>query len=134
MENSYLGLLGLARRAGLLSLGDESVRSAVSAKTAKVLFVASDASERTKETFEFIAESADVLYIVVSETREELGNALGKRPLSTVAVCDVGIAAAITKKLAATNEQAAECLPLLAKKAEKSAARRRASRAKKAKK
>lgn len=130
MKSNYLALLGLAKKAGLVALGDEAVRAAVSASSAKLLLIAADASERTKETFEFVAENANVSYIEISKTREELGDALGKRPISVVAICDTGFAASMAKKLSEENEKARECLPELTRRAEKSAARRKKSRAK----
>ena len=124
MKSNYLGLLGLAKRAGLLEAGDEAVRAALSAKKARVVLVASDASERTRSTFEFIAESVNIPVIPVAETREELGDALGRRPCATVCVCDVGLAASIVKKLSEYNEEAKIVLPAISARAEKIAARR----------
>lgn len=131
MESNYLGLLGLARRAGMLEIGDESARVALQCKKARMLLMASDASERTKDTFMFIAENAEIPYIEVAETREELGNALGKRPVAAVAVCDLGFSAAIVKKLSETNEAAKTAAEEIAARAEKSAARRKAGKKKK---
>ena len=125
MESNYLGLLGLARRAGMLAVGDESARVSLQSKKARVLLMASDASERTKETFSFISENMDIPYIEVSENREELGNALGKRPVAAVAVCDLGFAAAIVKKLSSENESAKAAADEIVARAEKSAARKK---------
>ena len=128
MRSPYLSLLGLCRRAGKVEIGDEAVRSACSNGTAKVLLVASDASEKTCEAFEFIADNVNIPHIRVSETREELGNALGKRPCAVVAICDTGFSAAIINKLAPDNEQARAILPSLEKKAQRSENRRKAKR------
>ena len=126
MSSSYISLLGLARRAGKLEIGDEAARSACSHGTARAILLAGDASDRTCETFEFIAESANIPHISVAETREEIGNALGKRPCAVVAICDTGFSAAIIKKLAAENEEAKAILPTLEKKAERAASRKKA--------
>jgi len=125
MSSSYLTLLGLAKRAGKLEVGDEASRAAISTATAKALLVAADASERTKSSFEFIADSAAIPLIPVSETREEIGNALGKRPCAVVAICDTGLSAAILKKLAEENEAAKIALPALEKKANRAASRKK---------
>jgi len=125
MENNYLSLLGLARRAGMLAIGDESARVALQSKKARMLIMASDASKRTKETFSFISESMDIPYIEVRESREELGNALGKRPCAAVAVCDIGFSAAIVKKLSMQNEAAKALSDEIVSKAEKAAARKK---------
>ncbi len=126
MSSPYISLLGLCRRAGKVEIGDEAARSACSHGTAKVLLIASDASDRTCEAFEFIAESANIPCIPVSETREELGNALGKRPCAVVAICDTGFSAGIIKKLAAENEFAKAILPTLEKKAARALSRKKA--------
>ena len=124
MESSYLGLLGLAKRASFVEAGDEACRAAINAGKARLILTASDASERTYETFAFLAENANVPHIQVNESREELGNALGRRPCATVAVCDIGLTAAIVKKLAAINEDAARKLPEIEARAKKIAARK----------
>lgn len=126
MSNSYISLLGLARRAGKVEVGDEAARSACSHGTAKILLIASDSSDRTREAFEFIAESASIPHISVAETREELGNALGKRPCAVVAICDTGFSAGIVKKLAAENEFAKAILPTIEKKAARAISRKKA--------
>ena len=131
MQSNYLGLLGLARRAGMIEAGDEAVRAAISQKRARVVLIASDASERTRDTFVFIAETAGVAYIMVEETREQLGNALGKRPCASVAVCDIGMSAAIVNKLATGNVQAQAVRSELSARAEKIAARKNKGKRKK---
>ena len=128
MNNSYLGLLGLSRRAGKLEIGDEAVKGACSRSLAKLLLIASDASERTTATFESIAESSEIPCITVSETREEIGNALGKRPSAVVAICDTGFSAAIAKKLSESSESARLALPSLEKRAKRSASRKKVNR------
>ena len=128
MSSSYLGLLGLARRAGKLEIGDEAVKGACSKGLSKLLLLASDASERTKATFESIAESFELPCVTVSETREEIGNALGKRPSAVVAICDTGFSAAIAKKLADINENAKVALPSLEKRAKRSVSRKKTNR------
>lgn len=126
MSSAYISLLGLARRAGKVEVGDEASKSACSHGTAKIILIAQDASDRTREAFEFIAESANVPHIPVSETREELGNALGKRPCAVVAICDTGFSAGIIKKLSEENEVARNLLPAIEKKAARAVSRRKA--------
>ena len=126
MNSPYISLLGLARRAGKVETGDEASRSACSHGLARALLIAGDASDRTRETFEFIAESAGLPCITVAETREELGNALGKRPCAVVSICDTGFSAAIIKKLADENEFAKALLPTLEKKAARARSRKKA--------
>ncbi len=124
MQNNYLGLLGIARRGGMVEIGDESVRVALLTKRGRVVLIASDASERSKNMFSAIAEDSSVPHIEVAETMADLGNALGKRPCAAVCVCDMGIAAALVKKLSDINPQAKELLPQIDAKAKRIAARK----------
>ncbi len=128
MSDSYLNLLGLARRAGMLEAGDEATKGAIARGAARLLLIAADSSERTRETFEFIAESSALSHITVSETREELGNAIGKRPCAVVALCDTGFCAAILKKLADGNDEARSLLPHFEQKAERAKRRKKTTR------
>lgn len=130
MESSYLGLLGLSRRAGKLCSGSEASREAISCGEAKLVIIASDASEKTRENFKFFAEEAEVCLINVTESAAELGNAIGKRPCAVLSVCDVGFSAAIVKKLADINNSAKEAAQRLSEKAERATARRKQRRAK----
>ncbi|MBQ4316026.1 MAG: ribosomal L7Ae/L30e/S12e/Gadd45 family protein [Oscillospiraceae bacterium] len=127
MESNYLSLLGLAKRAGMLEAGDEAVRAAISAGKVRLVLCASDASDRTRETFSFITESSGVAFVSVPETKEELGNSLGRRPSATVAVCDVGFAAAIAKKLAEKLPEAKECAERLSERVQKITKRKKAA-------
>ena len=131
MQSSYLGLLGLAKKAGKVERGDEAARAALTGKSARLLLIASDASDRTRETFEFIAESVNVPYVSVSETRADLGNAIGKRPCAVLAICDIGFAAAMVKKLSETNEAARAVLDETERKAKKIQARKNKGKSKK---
>lgn len=131
MESNYLGLLGLAKRAGYLSAGDEAVRAAITAGKVRLVLCASDASDRTRETFSFIAESSGVAFISVPETKEEIGNALGRRPAATVAVCDIGFAAALAKKLAEKLPNAKEFAGGLSERAQRTAKRKKSAKQKK---
>ncbi len=131
MESNYLSLLGLAKRAGYLSAGDEAVRAAISAGKVRLVLCASDASDRTRETFSFITESSGVAFISVPETKEELGNALGRRPSATVAVCDIGLAAALANKLAEKLPEAKECAEQLSERAQRTAKRKKSGKQKK---
>ena len=131
MESNYLSLLGLAKRAGELEVGDEAARAAISAGKVRLVLCASDASDRTRETFSFITESAGIAFISVPETKEEIGNALGRRPAATVAVCDIGFAAALSKKLAERLPDAKECAEKLSERAQKIAKRKKSGKQKK---
>jgi len=96
------------------------------------VLVASDASERTAGAFQFFSETAGIPCVEVEATRADIGNALGKRPCAVVAICDIGFAAALAKKLAESgNEIAKECLSEIEARARKISARKNKGKRKK---
>ena len=103
---------------------------AISGGEAKLVIIANDASERTRENFEFFAEEAGVSVITVAQSAEELGNAIGKRPCAVIAICDVGFSAAIVKKLEGINDSAKAVSEKLILKAERANSRKKQRRTK----
>ena len=51
MDDKALGLLGIARRAGRLSLGHDAAKGAVLAGKARLCLISADASERLEREF-----------------------------------------------------------------------------------
>ncbi len=90
--NKYLSFLGLARRAGALSLGGNLTEAAV--KQGKVLLVilADDASENTKDRFRTTSQNSRYTVTEVPFLMEELGKATGKSDISVIGVTDAGFA------------------------------------------
>ncbi len=127
VAGEYLNLLGLARKANKLELGEEACTAAARVGKIRAFISASDASEGTRRKTEFLAESSGAAFIPVEETKAELGNALGKRPCAIIGICDIGFAAAIAKKLAPTNEAAARAAEEVSEKAAKLHARKKKS-------
>ncbi len=85
MENKsrtrLLGMLGFAMRAGKIIIGTDSVTAALPAKGAKsvrLVILASDASEATKNKIKYKCEFYQKTVIVVNITGDELGRLLGK--------------------------------------------------------
>lgn len=93
--NNALGLVGIAKKAGKLELGEECCGTAVRDHRAKAIFTASDAAERAKNW----AESSGVVHIDLDETKVELGALLGRASCAVFVLCDIGIAAAVVEKL-----------------------------------
>ncbi len=132
MAGEYLNLLGLAKKANLLELGEDACAAAVRLGRVRVVLTASDIAPGTLFRAESFSEQADVPHIPVGETKAELGNALGKRPCAVIGVCDAGMAAAIVKKLSASNESAAEIAEDMKNKAERILRRRNKKKKKRA--
>lgn len=90
------GLLGMARRAGRLSIGfDASVGAAESGKTG-LLLLSTDASPKTAKECAFAAETYGVKVMILPLDKAALAGAIGMhKPVAVVAVCDSGFAKAI---------------------------------------
>jgi ribosomal protein L7Ae-like RNA K-turn-binding protein len=96
-------LLGIARKAGLLQIGDESVSAAAVASRARLILSASDASENSTRRAKSYAEASGKLHLVLPFTKFELSECLGRGAPGMLAVTDVGIAASLTSMLAARD-------------------------------
>ena len=112
----FLGMLGLARRAGKLAFGDELVREACTDKKARCVFVAADAGMSTAKKAAFYAESANVPLVTLPHGKDALGAAIGKNGCAVCAVTDIGLAAAALQKLAAAHGEYAHVAAQVAEK------------------
>lgn len=89
-----LSRLGLAMRAGRVISGEEAVLEAIRSGEAKLVVLASDASENTKKKFRDKCSHYNVM-LMTGGTRFELGAAIGKTERVVLAVTDEGFAALI---------------------------------------
>ena len=115
-NDPFLGMLGLARRAGKLAFGDELVREACTDKKARCVFVAADAGMSTAKKAAFYAESANVPLVTLPHGKDALGAAIGKNGCAVCAVTDIGLAAAALQKLAAAHGEYAHVAAQVAEK------------------
>lgn len=90
------GLLGMARRAGRLSMGfDASVAAAETGKT-QLLLLSLDASAKTAKECVFAAQTYGVKALTLPLDKAGLAAAIGMhKPIAVIAVCDSGFAKAI---------------------------------------
>lgn len=95
-EYKILNLLSMAQRAGRIASGDFAVTKALQEKKAKLLLIAEDASEDTKERYQRMASEVkiDVHYL---GSKEMLGNCIGKDYRAAIVLLDDGFANAIAK-------------------------------------
>lgn len=100
--NKLLSLLGIARRAARLSLGNDAAMDSMRQGEARLVILASDLSPRTVKGVHNVAEQEEVDVVQIDATMEEISMALGKQT-GVVAVNDAGFA----KKMHAlcTNEE-----------------------------
>ena len=119
--NSVLHLIGLARKAGRLAVGEDPVGEAVKSREGKLLLVACDAAENTVRRAGHMAESGAVPCLTIPFTKAELGHTVGRSSCALLAFRVVGLACAAVEKLAGEDPEqygaAAELLRTRARRA-----------------
>ena len=94
-----LNYMALARKGGRIELGEEPVGAAARAQHARLVVVASDASDHTwRRALSFVANTTQQC-IRVSYTKDELGMAIGRTSLAIAAFTDPALALAFVKAL-----------------------------------
>ena len=94
-----LNYIALARKAGRMELGEEPVGAAARAQHARLVVVASDASEHTwRRARSFVADT-EQLCIRVPYDKDQLGQAIGRTSLAIGAFTDPALALAFVKAL-----------------------------------
>ena len=83
--------LGLAQRAGQLQSGDAAAEATIKKGKCKLVLLAVDASDRTREHFIKLADYNKVPWIESGE-KLKFGLALGKSPRSVVVITEKGFA------------------------------------------
>lgn len=120
MSSPILSLLGLAKKAGRLEIGEEPVGAAARARQAKLILVAADAAENSRRRAAHFAETGNVPWIGVPFTKAELGQMMGRGSCAMAALTDAGFAASLCAKLAAADpEQYGDAAQALDAKAQK---------------
>ena len=104
-HDPILHLLGLAKKAGRLEIGEEPVGAAARAHQARVLLLAADAAPNTVRRAAHFGEAGGALWLQMPFTKAELGEQLGRSSCAMLAVTDFGFAAALAEKLAARDEE-----------------------------
>ena len=98
VEKKVFSYLGLATRAGALASGEFMTEKVVKAGTAKLVIVATDASDNTKKMFTNMCTYYKVpIYFFGEKTK--LGHAIGKEFRASMALLDKGLADAVEKQL-----------------------------------
>ena len=87
-QQKALRLLGLARRARLLEIGEEPVGIVCRSGKAKLLLVAKDAGDHTFRRARSFVSGSKCPYICAPYTKDELGNGLG---CNACALCELPI-------------------------------------------
>jgi ribosomal protein L7Ae-like RNA K-turn-binding protein len=118
-------LLGIAKKAGLLEIGDESVGQAARAGKTKVILSACDASDGSKRRARGYAENYGSVHLILPSSKEDLAAIIGRGSPGMLAILDAGIASKYVSLLAREDAaQYGEIADLLAEKAERVMRRR----------
>lgn len=96
--NKILGLLGLARRAGKISFGTESVQDTIGKEKAKLVLVAEDASDRTKRNFIALCENKKVEIRIIG-TIEDLSKSIGEVNKAVIGIKEENFAKELIKRI-----------------------------------
>lgn len=89
---------GLARRAGKIAFGTESSKETIEKKKAKLIIIAEDASDRTKNNFENLSKKYNVP-VRIKGTIEDLSKSIGQINKAIIVVRDENFAKEILKRI-----------------------------------
>lgn len=93
--NKFLSTLGLARRANKLVYGFDSVTES---HGVSLVFLSNDLSERTRRTALAIFEQKNIQTVSLNYTKNELGYAIGTKPVGIIGITDNGFAELLIKQ------------------------------------
>lgn len=94
-----LNYLSIARKGGLVELGEEPCGGAARAGHARLVVVASDASDHTWRRAKSYVAGTSQQCIKAPITKDELGQAVGRSSLAMAAFTDASLALAFVKAL-----------------------------------
>ena len=94
-----LNYMALARKAGRIELGEEPVGAAARAQHARLVVVASDASDHTWRRAKSFVAGTNQQCIKVPFDKDQLGMSIGRTSLAIAAFTDPALALAFVKAL-----------------------------------
>ena len=95
-----LEYLGIARMSGNIELGEENAKALIKAGKARLVLLASDASEGVTHRVEGYVHGFHAPVVRLPFDGEELGGLFGRARCSTAAIPDLGLAVALAAALA----------------------------------
>ena len=103
-----LSYLALARKAGFAELGEEPVGAAARLGHARLVIVASDASDHTWRRAKSFVAGTEQICLKVPYSKDQLGEAIGRTALAMAAFTDPALALAFIKALGQPDRFKAE--------------------------
>ena len=95
-NNKILGLIGLSARARKVSFGADSTEEDIKKRKAKLVIVAEDGSERTKNKYIDLCQKYNIPILIFSNI-ENISKAIGKENKAIIGIKEVNIAKQIQK-------------------------------------
>lgn len=103
MGSKALNYLGIMRKAGACAVGETDCGATCRAGKAKVLLVASDASENARSRARGFVYGRGIPLVELPFAKFELAGLLGRGMTAMIAVTDLGLAEAFMRTLAAED-------------------------------
>lgn len=97
-RDKVLSLIGLAMKAGRCASGEMMTENETKSGRARLVIVASDASDNTKKKFQDMCKFYRVPIYIYGD-KDTLGHAMGKEFRASLAILDEGFADGIQKEL-----------------------------------
>ena len=88
-------LVGLARRAGKVALGQQAVQAAIKRKRTQLVIIAEDAAENTKNKFRELTNRTGGATVFITGSKSEWGRLFGKESTAVFAILDRNFARGI---------------------------------------
>ena len=104
MNDRILSLLGLCRRAGKMSLGNDAVIASIANGEARLVICAADIAENTRKKIALAARESSVPCLTLNRTKDNLGNAIGKY-CAVISVNDSGFAKKLVGYIQSESEE-----------------------------
>ena len=104
MKEKALNLLGLMRKANAAMIGETDTGAAARAQTAKLVVLASDASDNAQSRAKGFVYGRNIPLITLPFSKQEISEHVGKSGCSMAAICDLGFADAFMKLLKELEE------------------------------
>ena len=123
-----LNYMAIARKGGLIELGEEPVGAAARAQKARLVVVASDASDHTWRRAKSFVAGTQQQCLKVPFDKDQMGQAIGRSALAIAAFTDPAIALAFVKALG-NPEKYADVLASLDKRTQRVMQRRQEEKA-----
>ena len=94
-----LNYVGLAKKAGLIELGEEPVGAVARARKARLVIVAQDATDHTWRRANSFVAGSEQICLKIPYSKDQLGQATGRSELALAAFTDPALALAFVKAL-----------------------------------